>query len=221
MPKTPAAPRKPRQVKPRLVLVFQRALLKEIGEFQGYALEVEKYLSAILDRGNNHFMPRKQAEKDFQRKQVIPYVLLRYRDSIFSYVRGKRSGETRLLAKRSIGLGGHVEPEDENMYWSDRDVYLAAAHREVMEEVNIGAEWREHLVGLINDDSNDVGKVHFGIVHVWDLKAPVVTYRERAITKSGFVTPASLQAAHEELEPWSQIALEILKDPGITSYFWE
>ena len=97
------------------VLVFQAALLDRIGRFEGYSLAVGKYLPVLLDPVNNHFMERDKAEQDVQYKQLIPYVVLRYGESVFQYVRGKRSSESRLRAMRSIGLGGHIEPADRSL----------------------------------------------------------------------------------------------------------
>lgn len=203
----------------QMVLVFEAAIIEHLGKFQGYTLEVERYLPTILNPTNLFFMHRNAAEHDPRYKQLIPYVVLRFRDSVFSYVRGKQSGEARLVAKCSIGLGGHVEPKDYNLFsFNNRDFYYEAAKREVNEEVELGAPYVEHIVAIINDDSNDVGKVHFGIVHVWDLAEPKVRKREGEITQASFVPIESLRAAIDELETWSQIALKILEDPRVPRY---
>lgn len=202
-----------------MVLVFESKALERLGMFQGYTLEVEKYLSAILDSDNTaHFMDRSMAEHDPRYKQLIPYVVLRFRDSVFSYVRGKQSGEARLVAKRSIGLGGHVEHRDRNIFSANsyRRVYLEAVKREIDEEVEIGTPYTEHIVALINDDSNSVGKVHFGIVHIWDLVEPQVSKRESQITQTDFVKIETLKSKFHELESWSQIVLRILDDASVS-----
>jgi predicted NUDIX family phosphoesterase len=202
----------------QLVLVFEAAVLRCLGEFQGYTLDVEKYLSAILDPKNSHFLHRKIAEHDTRYKQLVPYIILRYGNTVFSYVRGRQSSETRLLAKRSIGLGGHIEPRDFSLFSSTRDFYLETARREVSEEVGLGTSYVEHVVALINDNSNDVGKVHFGIVHIWDLSEPKVIKRERKITQAGFVTLERLTTLFNELETWSQIVFKILENPRTPQY---
>jgi len=202
-----------------MVLVFEVTILEHLGPFQGYTLEVERYLHTILDHPK--FMARDEVERDPRYKQLIPYVVLRFRDSVFSYVRGKQSGEARLVAKRSIGLGGHIEYyKDYNLfsYNSSRGFYYEAVKREISEEVNLDAPYVEHIVALINDSSNDVGKVHFGIVHIWDLAEPKVRKRESQIAQAGFVTIKSLIAAWDELETWSQITLKILEDPRVPRY---
>lgn len=199
----------------QMVLVSKLETIDRVGMFQGYSLNVEKYATVLLDPPNNLFMNRDLAECDERHKQLIPYVVLRYRNSVFSYVRGKKSSESRLIAMRSIGVGGHIEPTDQSLFSSDRDMYLEAARREVNEEVKLDTMYREQVVALINDDSTEVGKVHLGIMHIWDLAEPKVTKREGLITQAGFVRIDELKKNLDELETWSQIALEVLAHPSI------
>lgn len=200
------------------VLVIETNKIERIGPFQGYVANVQDYLSVLLAPENNLFLLRTQAEQDIRYKQLIPYVVLRFQDSVFSYVRGKKSSESRLVAMRSIGVGGHIEPIDQSLFSSDRDMYLEAARREVSEEVKLDSPFHEQIVALINDDSTDVGKVHLGIMHIWDLAEPKVTKREGLITQSGLVPIESLKANLEELETWSQIALQVLDDPSVPKW---
>ena len=199
----------------QLVLVCETSLMRKIGRFQGYSLSIGEYVNTLLDPINNFFLERDCAERDHDYKQLIPYVVLRFGDLVFSYVRGRKSTESRLIAMRSIGVGGHIEPADQSLFSSDREMYLEAARREVNEEVQLGSLYHESIVALINDDSTDVGKVHLGIMHIWDLAEPKVTKREGLITQSGFVPIDKLKANLDELETWSQIALQVLDDPGV------
>jgi predicted NUDIX family phosphoesterase len=192
------------------VLVFKSRLLNELGRFQGLSTDVEHYLSAILEEGNNWFIQRSQAERDPALKQLIPYVILRCEDMVFHYIRGKEAGEGRLRAKGSIGIGGHIQPQDLNLFTSPRTFYMTAAAREVAEEVQVEATHRERIVALINDDSTPVGQVHFGIVHLWDLDKPAVTRRERQITKGSFMPLEELKTRWGSLEAWSQLSLALL-----------
>src|SRR2546430_11656921 len=88
------------------VLVIRRSLFDELGSFQGLSFEPEKYLKAILSRGSNFFIPRPEAENDPAYKQIIPYALIAFGKTVLHYVRGKKAGEQRLVAKGSIGIGG-------------------------------------------------------------------------------------------------------------------
>lgn len=192
------------------VLVFESQLLDDLGRFQGLSTDVDRYLNTILEDENNRFMSRRLAERDPGWKQLIPYVIFKCGDEIFHYVRGKEAGESRLQAKGSIGIGGHIQPGDVDLFSSPRTFYLAAAAREVAEEVRVEARHQERIVALINDDSTPVGQVHFGIVHIWDLDKPLVRRRERQITRSGFVPVERLRARRDTLENWSQLCLGVL-----------
>lgn len=202
----------------QMVLVFAADVLDRIGRFQGYCLDVDTYVKTLLDPAHNRFMERDLAEQDPRFKQIIPYVVLRFRDSVFSYVRGKKASESRLRAMRSIGLGGHIEPADRSLFHSDEALYGEAARREVEEEIDLRSPYREHVVGLLNDDSTEVGQVHFGIVHVWDLAEPLANKREGQITQSGFVFFKDLSADDDQLENWSRLTLRILEDPRTPRY---
>src|SRR6266853_1072236 len=119
------------------VLVVRRALFDELGAFQGLNFEPRNYLDSILSRGNNFFLPRAQAEKDPTHKQIIPYALLAHGDKVLHYVRGKRAGEQRLVAKGSIGIGGHMNEGDESLFALDEAAYRAGVEREVAEEIHL------------------------------------------------------------------------------------
>ncbi len=190
------------------ILVVRRPLFDQLGAFQGLCFDVERYLPAFLARENNFFTPRGPAETNPALKQIIPYALLVHGDSVFHYVRGKKAGEQRLVAKGSLGIGGHMNDGDEGLFALDRDAYNAAVKREVEEEVFIETPYTNHVVALLNDDSNDVGKVHLGVVHVFRLEAPAARKRESVITESGFLTVAELRARRDALETWSQLCLD-------------
>jgi len=202
------------------VLVFDRSLLDELGAFQGYCLEPERYLDAILDKSNNHFHLRFQAETDESLKQIIPYVTFVCEGKVFSYVRGKQAGESRLVGNRSVGVGGHINPVDDVLFSgaevaTDRASYLEAVRREIAEEVVVAGDFDPRIVALINDDQNPVGRVHFGVVHVCELAHDDVTKREQQITRAGFVPIADLAGPRrEELETWSALAVDLLTDRG-------
>jgi len=192
------------------VLVIKRSLLDQLGSFQGLNYEPRKYLDAILSRGNNFFLRRAQAEKDPSHKQIIPYVLLAHGDRVLFYVRGKKVGEQRLVAKGSIGIGGHMNESDESLFALDKAAYRAGVEREVGEEIAINTKFEDQIVALLNDDSTEVGQVHLGIVHVFKLAEPKVEKREAMITNVAFLGKQELLARRESLETWSQICLDSL-----------
>ena len=208
------------------VLVFESRLLHEIGHFQGLNPNVEPYLSAIFTPGNCFFMPRSAAEQEPRYKQVIPYVILSYGDSVFSYVRGRSSTEGRLVGLRSIGIGGHIsdrdaalpglELHDEARVGGLHRLYIDAVRREAEEEVSIDCEYEAREVAVLNDDQQEVGRVHFGIVHVFRLRAPRVSKKERLVSEAGFMPTAELGLSIGEFEGWSQICIRAICDGTLT-----
>jgi predicted NUDIX family phosphoesterase len=195
------------------ILVIKRSLFDQLGSFQGLNFEPRKYLDAFLSRGNNFFLRRDRAEKDPTHKQIIPYVLLTHGDRVLFYVRGKKAGEQRLVAKGSIGIGGHMGEDADKFLWhsTDEETYRAGVEREVGEEISIQTKFEDRIVALLNDDSNEVGQVHLGIVHVFRLAEPKVKKNEPMITELAFLSREELTARGESLETWSQICLDSLE----------
>src|SRR6266498_4963250 len=193
------------------VLVVRRNLFEQLGSFQGLNFGPEKYLNLLLSRGNNFFLPRAQAENDSAYKQIIPYVLLAFQDRVLHYVRGKKAGEQRLVAKGSIGIGGHMNESDESLFALDEQAYRAGVEREVNEEIKIDTPFEDRIVALLNDDTTEVGRVHLGIVHIFKLKEPKVQKREAMITALTFLTKEELLARRKTMENWSQICLDSLE----------
>ncbi len=199
-------------MKEEMILVVRRALLEKLGIFQGLNFDVEKYLPSLLARENNFFMPRSQAETDQNFKQIIPYVLLVHAGKVLHYVRGKKAGEQRLAAKGSIGIGGHMNDADEGLFALDEEAYRAGVRREVCEELNVQTDFQNRIVALLNDDSNDVGKVHLGVVHIFLLETDDVQKREAMITNLAFFSPEELRARRDSMETWSQICVDALDE---------
>jgi len=197
------------------VLVIERKVLEQVGMFQGLTFDVANYLREFFVQGVPRFMPRSQVEENPAYKQLIPYVLMSYQDKYLSYIRGRRAGEARLVGNRSIGIGGHINPVDNEIPLFDTDfseLYRTAVEREVAEEVSVETSHTDCVVALLNDESNEVGSVHLGIVHHWILDAPKVSRREQMITQMAFMTPAELQEVRDTLETWSGLCLSRLAE---------
>ena len=189
------------------VLVVPTLLFHEIGVFQGFNSDTGRYLKTLLDPVHTIYLARPDAEEDPSYKQLIPYCLFRHGDLIFQYTRGTKQGEARLHAKKSVGVGGHISTLDRD---SQQETYLAGMERELDEEVSIETGYREQLIGLLNDDSNEVGKVHLGVVHVFDLDQPQVLPREESMIDAGFAPLSQLVEEIDSFETWSQICLKFL-----------
>lgn len=194
------------------VLVITRALFEQLGAFQGFQADATPYLDAILAPGNNHFMPRPDAETDPSHKQIIPYNIFRHHDRYLVYTRGGKSGEKRLHAKQSIGIGGHINPHDASEDSLARTAYFNAIEREIDEELLIRGSHTQQVIGLINDDANEVGQVHLGIVHLFELETDDIRSNEAAIQDLQFRTLDQLLAGLDRLETWSSICVEHLQD---------
>ena len=196
------------------VLVIERKVIEEGGMFQGLAFDVDSYLGRIFVPGVPRFVARSQAEHDPACKQIIPYVMMIHDGKVLSYVRGRRAGESRLVGNRSIGIGGHINPADDMPLFNVDfyETYLAAVEREVAEEVSVETTYTDRAVALLNDDSNEVGSVHLGIVHLWNLDEPKVVKREQMITQMTFVSPEVLEQVRDTLETWSQKCLDGLRE---------
>ena len=194
------------------VLVIKRELFDEIGTFQGISTVIDKYLPAFLNPSNNFFIHRELAEDDPTHKQIIPYAIFKHGDKFLKYLRGKKSGEQRLASKSSIGIGGHINQDDFNSSSLEKDTYLTGIEREINEELIINCDYNNLPIALINDDSNDVGQVHLGVVHLFDLESDQVEAGEANIENLEFLSSEDLLREKDNLESWSQICVDHLDE---------
>lgn len=169
----------------------------------------EGFLGSVLAHG--YFVERKHAERTPSLKQVIPYSLVLRRGELLMLRRSKRGGDARLHDKLSIGIGGHVNPEDEAQP-NGVDVISAGALREIREELDLEEPYTVRRVGILNDDSNAVGAVHVGLVQLLNVEG-AVSIREKDILAGTFVPPNELRrlASQEaDFETWSRLLIERL-----------
>jgi predicted NUDIX family phosphoesterase len=200
------------------VLVVPTQILHAQGYFQGFSTDIDRYRDVLLDAKNVQFRPRGEVESDPGFKQLIPYMIFCHTDSsgnvsLFQYVRGKGMGESRLHHKRSIGIGGHIAAEDgaaKDGGQHSADIYREGMLRELHEEVVLRTSFTERCVGLINDDTTEVGQVHLGIVHLLDVAEPNVFSNETDLIESGFMPLDELRKHREQMESWSAISLDAL-----------
>lgn len=175
---------------------------REVGWFHGITRNVKPYMDGLLEENCGIvYIDREVAETDPSYKQIIPYVIFRCGDEILHYRRAKGSGETRLLKKRSIGIGGHINNGDTN-YW-------AAMAREINEEVLVdGKVEANEVVAVVHDASTEVGDVHLGIVHLLDVAEKTIVSKEEAIAEIGWSSVQQLiEESQDDFEKWSQFCL--------------
>ncbi|HTE06994.1 MAG TPA: NUDIX domain-containing protein [Planctomycetota bacterium] len=173
---------------------------------------VARWTESIRARG--FFVERRHAELDASLKQVIPYTLVAHGDEVLLLKRLGKGGEARLHGKLSIGVGGHINPVDLGAPASGADVLDAGCRRELEEEIGIHCPYTLSPVGIINDDSSDVGSVHFGLVNVARCETKDVAIRETEVLEGSFVNVATLrEIARSEpgrFETWSALIVERL-----------
>lgn len=188
------------------ILGVDRVVFEACGAFEGLCFEPARYFPALLERA--YFRRRGDAEEDPSFKQIIPYALLSHGGRVLHYVRGASSGEQRLAAKGSIGIGGHVNLSDFASERIDETTYHNGVKREVAEELVLAGGYRESIRAILNDDSTPVGQVHLGVVHWFELESDLVRANESEITLLEFLTPDELRARRDRLETWSQICCD-------------
>jgi predicted NUDIX family phosphoesterase len=193
-----------------LVLVVPTdAVIAELGggeAWLGIRPAGEADLADLIRRAGT-FRPRPEMEADPAWKQVIPYPVLRDGEAWYLMRRTKAGSDARLHDRYSIGVGGHVNPEDGGL---DGDLG-AALHREWHEELVVDFVPSFRFVGLLNDDTTPVGQVHLGLVYEGDAAGRPVAIRERDKLSGEFVAAAEVAAVSDRLETWSRIAFEWLE----------
>lgn len=157
---------------------------------------------------NHVFLPRPEAEVDENYRQIIPYVVICRGEHIFTTERLSKSGEARLHGKLSIGIGGHINPESDG---DSRDVLRRGMARELSEEVSIdGTASAPRFLGLINNESNSVSRVHLGLLCTMTVDGEV-SVRETEKLAGRWMTAAALRLNAHRLEGWTAIALDVLE----------
>jgi len=190
------------------ILVIERKHIPEPLLKQGFNPASESLVKSLLENPQLFFMQRDLAENDPNYKQLIPYVVFQSPKGFFSYQRGKASSETRLRMLRSLGVGGHIEKEDGDI---GQNSYIKGLWRELKEEVGIDPSNNIKLLGFINDDSNEVGKVHLGIVHLYQLESSDLESRELNLTDCKFSSISKIKEEEESFETWSRLLIPFLK----------
>lgn len=189
-----------------LVLVVPRASIMDDPGWHGITVDGLSAFEAIVAR-DGEFRPRAEVEIDRSWKQVIPYLVLRDGPRYFLMRRTRAGGDARLHDRRSIGVGGHLNPGDGDL--------AGGLRREWREEVRADFEPEFQLLGLLNDDSTDVGAVHVGAVYLADAAGRDVAIRETEKLAGAFAAPTEVAAVMDRLESWSALVFAHLE--GVTA----
>jgi len=190
-------------VSSELVYVVPRDAILGHGAWHGVRTTETDAFLAVVD-AHGRFEPRAAMEADPSFKQIIPYLVLRDGYRYFLMRRTRAGGDARLHDAWSIGVGGHVNP-------GDRDL-AGGLLREWTEELVADFIPEFRLVGLLNDDTTDVGRVHLGAVYLADAAGRAVAIRETDKLTGGFATPGQVAEVADRLETWSRLAFEFVED---------
>lgn len=187
------------------ILVVRREYLAPyLTEDFGLITEGVEEIVRVIE-AHHEFRPRPEMETDPAYKQIIPYVLVTRGAEAFVMQRLKRGGEQRLHGLLSLGVGGHIDPVDE----AGGSALMAGLRREVDEEVAVERAASLTPLGVINNDRDEVGRVHLGFLFRLEAEG-AVTVRETEKLSGSFMPIAALPALRDTMEGWSQIALEVL-----------
>jgi predicted NUDIX family phosphoesterase len=198
------------------VLVFPDAIFEKLGKFSGVSKEGQSFLKNPLFLDSLSYRLRSEMEVDESYKQLIPYCVLTVGDSekkFFVYQRAKKGGEKRLHDKYSIGVGGHINPVD----GEPASAYDQAFHRELAEEVSLSGNFGSKIIGAIYDDSEPVGRVHFGVVHLLSGIGEVAfEFNDEALDDMQFQSYSWLKENVDKFENWSKLVIN-----GLLSEYFE
>ena len=188
-----------------LILVVKRSTLLATQDFQGF-LPCNNFTTyEQLITQNQEFIARSEAEQDPRYKQIIPYLVFTHNGRYFLMQRKSTASEQRLKNKLSLGIGGHIRQED-----ITNTSLVAWASREFTEEINYNGSYTTQALGIINDDSNDVGKVHIGFVFLLTGNSDAISIRSEL--KSGTLIPLEECINQlEAFETWSQLVITALQ----------
>ena len=163
------------------------------------------------------FKHRDELEGNENYKQIVVYVVVGDGKNIYRYARS--GGDDRLVGDYSIGIGGHVNVDDSSdSDFNHYDALMHAGWRELYEELDIShckdqrGPAMSEVSGIINDNSNQVGRVHLGVVLTAELNGAIAQPIDENIHKAGLASIDELVQYLDDYESWSQILIyEIMK----------
>jgi len=185
-----------------LVLVIPRASIMPDPGWYGVTTDGLTTFEALVAR-EGRYVPRGIAEHDRSLKQVIPYLVLRDGAEYFLMRRTRAGGDARLHDLYSIGVGGHLNPEDGGLAGG----LVREWHEELMADFVPDFE----LIGLLNDDTTDVGSVHLGAVYAGNANGRPVVIRETAKLEGTFAGVDETARVRDGMESWSRLVFDLLQ----------
>lgn len=160
---------------------------------------------ADLISSHKEFQSRIEMEADERYKQVIPYLIFKYQNKFFLMQRKSSASEQRLKNMYTLGIGGHIREED----IAGKNI-IEWAKREFEEEIDYKGAYTIQSLGIINDESNAVGKVHTGFAFIMHGTSDQIKIRSE-LKQGMLVTLEECEQYYESMETWSQLAFKYLK----------
>lgn len=160
-------------------------------------------------------------------RQILPYTVFQLEgtDKFATYVRTKKVGEARLSGNSSVGFGGHVDLADfrldseasanKSSSISLGKTLSVALQRELSEELFFDPAFALETIldkadtsfYLLNDTSNEVGKLHLGLVRIFTVPTHcVLGVKEEELQWLGFLSKDDILEANPE--SWTKIILQ-------------
>ena len=189
------------------VLCVKREDIFPDGAWHGFVSDRLERHQAVI-REHHFFMARAKVEDDPNYQQIIPYVVFRHGESYFLTHRLRASSERRLRKQYSLGVGGHINPGD----LGAGDPIQDGLKREWEEEVIYDGSFEAKLIGLLNDDSSPVSKVHLGVVFLVDGDTPNIAIRETEKLAGELLTLQEMRIFYLGMESWSQMVYDRLTE---------
>ncbi len=179
---------------------------KELNYFNGFVSAEKMDFQPIIQK-NFLFKNRQEMEANPSFKQIIPYIIFKHGGRLFTYRRLNKGNEKRLHGNHSIGIGGHINPLD-----TKGNMILDAMRREFEEEMDYNGVYDVKILGYINDDSNDVGTVHFGIVFLVEGNNENIRVKETEKLEGSLLSKEEITKLEETMETWSSLVWEWVKE---------
>ena len=190
------------------VLVVPRDQVFPDGAWHGFIdIDLDRYLQIISSKFQ--FKRRGDVEEDPAFQQIIPYVVFRHGDRYFLTKRLKESSEKRLRHLYSLGVGGHINRADISG-GSGADPVIEGLRREFEEEVLYEGSWTHRMIGLLNDDSNDVSRVHLAVVFEVTGDRAEIAIRETGKLGGELLSLEEMKIYYLDMESWSQLIYDHL-----------
>lgn len=196
-------------MKEKVLVVESKDFNLHYGDDNNKIIRVDE--KSFLDYVNSKhkFISRNIVENDFNYKQIISYCLIKYKNYVFMTKRKNTQFERRLHNLYSVGIGGHINSIDRS---ETDNILIIGMQRELHEEVSIEAEYNYNLLGIINDNSTNVNKVHAGVCFIVELKNKKCEVKEKHKMDGEWIDINDLQKYYNHLEIWSKILINSIKD---------